>query len=152
MPAAVSVRCHIVGAVLTPGVYTLPSNARIQDAIAAAGGPALDADLEQLNLAAAVLDQQQIIVPTRASSPRASSQGRAVTNEDSLFVPRLVDINEADSKTLQTLPGIGPVLAERIIAYRDEHGPFASVEELASIKGIGPATLEQLRFLITAGP
>jgi len=146
-PAAVSVRCHIVGAVLTPGVYTLPVDARIQDAIAVAGGPSLDADLERVNLAATVVDQQQIIVPTREPA-----QGRGVTIEDSLHKQRLVNINEADSETLGTLPGIGPVLAARIIAYREEHGPFAAVEELIFVSGIGEATLEQLRSLVTTGP
>ena len=137
---AAPLRCHVVGQVNAPGVYTLPPGARIQDALQAAGGPTADADLDAINLAAAVQDQQQIIVPRR---PVASSRGTPTA---------LVNINTADSATLQTLPGIGPVMADRIVAYRQEHGPFAALDDLLNVKGIGPATLDKLRPLITLGP
>jgi competence protein ComEA len=141
------VRFHIVGPVNAPGVYTLPPNSRVQDALQAAGGPTADADLEQLNLAAVVQDQDQIIVPRRIMglAPGTSSPVRGLG-------ANLVNVNTADSETLQTLPGIGPVLAGRIIDYRNEHGPINSIESLVEVKGIGEATLEKLRLLITLGP
>jgi competence protein ComEA len=139
---------HIVGAVEAPGVYTLPPGSRVQDAIEVAGGPTSDADLDRLNLAALLQDQDQIFVPRRnlptiEDSPQSEQHGEH---------PPLLNINSADSETLQTLPGIGPVLADRIIAYREEHGLFATVDDLKSVKGIGDKTLDELRPLITAGP
>jgi len=146
-PTAAPVRCHVVGAVDAPGVYTLPPGALVQDAIQMAGGPREDADLEQLNLAAEIQDQEQIVVPRRSANVRPDTPGTPGGSDEGL-----VNINTADSDTLQTLPRIGPVLAERIIEYRDEHGPFVDVADLVLVKGIGEATLEQLRPLITSGP
>lgn len=139
--------CHVVGPVNSPGVYTLPPGSRVQDALQAAGGPTADADLERLNLAAVVQDQDQIIVPRRTMglTPGSSPSVRGSSID-------LVNVNTADSETLQTLPGIGPVLAGRIIDYRNAHGPFDTVESLMEVKGIGAATLEKLRLLITLGP
>jgi competence protein ComEA len=137
LPTAAPVRFHILGAVNAPGVYTLPPGAQIQDAIEAASGASADADLGRLNLAVVVEDQQQIIVPGRGvEGPNAG----------------LVNVNTADSETLQTLPGTGPVTADKIIAYREEHGPFGVVDDIIGVKGIGEATLEKLRPLITVGP
>lgn len=146
-PTAASVRCHVVGAVRTPGVYTLPPGALVQDAILAAGGPSDDADLERLNLATTVQDQEQIIVPKRSVTLRFDAPMTIVESDDGL-----VNINTADSERLQTLPRIGPVLAERVINYRQEHGPFTTVDDLILVKGIGEATLERLRPLTTVGP
>jgi competence protein ComEA len=146
-PTAAPVRCHVVGAVNAPGVYSLPPGSLVQDAIQSAGGPAADANLEQLNLAAVIQDQEQIVVPQRQA---ASAPGAPDAPEGS--ATGLVNINTADSETLQTLPGIGPALAGRIIDYRDEHGPFVTVDDLTAVKGIGEATLEKLRPLITVGP
>jgi competence protein ComEA len=129
--------CHVVGAVSAPGVYTLPPGARVRDAIRAAGGATADADLERVNLATLVQDQQQIVVPNLAKSTSGAEGGA------------LVDVNVADGATLQTLPGIGPVMAERIIAYREAHGRFHTLEDLIQVKGIGEATLEKLRPWIT---
>jgi competence protein ComEA len=137
-PSPAPLHCHVVGPVNAPGVYTLPPGATVQDAIRAAGGPSADADLERLNLAVVVQGQQQIVVPRRQVAPGAPGGTGS----------GLLDINAADSETLQTLPGIGPVLAGRIIEYRDEHGPFATVDDLINVKGIGQATLEKLRPLI----
>lgn len=146
-PMPETVRCHVVGAVHAPGVYTLPSGALAQDAIEAAGGATEDADLERLNLAAPVQDHEQIIVPRRSSdlSPELPSR----TGESN---SQLVNINTADDEALQTLPGIGPTLAERIIEYRTAHGLFQTVDELIQVKGIGETKLEQLRPLITVEP
>lgn len=140
------VRLHIVGPVRTPGVYTLPPGASVADAIQAAGGPTEDADLERLNLAVEVQDQDQIVVPRRFAVPTRGTQ--SAPKEPS---SGLVNINTADSETLQTLPGIGPVLAGRIIDHRNEHGRFTTIEELIYVKGIGDATMEKLRPLITIG-
>lgn len=143
-PTAAPVRFHILGAVNAPGVYTLPPGARVQDAIEAAGGASADANLERLNLAAVVEDQQQIIVPGRqAATGSGALEGPGVD---------LVNINTADSEALQTLPGIGPATADKIIAYREEHGPFNAIDDIVNVKGIGEATLEKLRPLITVGP
>jgi competence protein ComEA len=145
-PTAAPVRCHVVGAVNTPGVYTLPPGAAVQQAVAAAGGPAADADLESVNLAAAVQDQQQIVVPRRPATGRS---GESILTSSS---DALININTADSEALETLPGIGPALAARIIAYREENGPFGTVDDLLNVKGIGEVTLDKLRPLISAGP
>jgi competence protein ComEA len=146
-PTAAPVRCHVVGAVRTPGVYTLPPGALVQDAVLAAGGPSDDADLERLNLATVIQDQEQIIVPEQSAALRVNTPGTIVESDGGL-----VNINTADSERLQTLPRIGPVLAGRIIDYRDQHGPFAAVDDLTLVKGIGEATLERLRPLTTVGP
>jgi competence protein ComEA len=146
-PTAAPVHCHVIGAVRTPGVYTLPPGALVQDAILVAGGPSDDADLERLNLATVVQDQEQIVVPKRSAALKFDAPGNIVGSDDGL-----VNVNTADGERLETLPRIGPVLAERIIDYRDQHGPFAAVDDLILVKGIGEATLEQLRPLITVGP
>ena len=125
--------CHIIGAVHMPGVYTLPRGARVRDAIQVAGGATDDADLGRVNLAALVQDQQQIVIPA------------LVSVEPGTGGDALVDVNVADCETLQTLPGIGPVMAERIITYRETHGQFNTLEDLIQVKGIGEATLEKLR-------
>jgi competence protein ComEA len=140
-PTAAPLRFHVIGAVNVPGVYTLPPGACVQDAIQAAGGASAEADLMRLNLAAEVQDQQQIIVP-----------GPQVGGAPGVPGGGLVNVNTADSETLQTLPGIGPATAEKIIAYREENGPFVTVEDIVNVKGIGEATLEKLRPLITVGP
>jgi competence protein ComEA len=142
-PTPAPVRCHVTGAVAAPGVYTLLPAASVNDALQAAGGPSIDADLEGINLAAEVQDQQQVFVPRRLWVPARA---------DGLTVPQLVNINTADEETLETLPGIGPALAGRIIAYREDNGPFIGVDDLVLVKGIGDATLEKLRPWITTGP
>jgi competence protein ComEA len=147
VPTPGPIRCHVVGPVNAPGVYALPFGSRVQDALQAAGGPTADADLERLNLAAVVQDQDQIIVPRRTVGlmPGTSPAVRGPSTD-------LVNVNTADNETLQTLPGIGPALAGRIIDYRNANGPFDTIESLVEVKGIGTATLEKLRLLITVGP
>ncbi len=138
---------HIVGAVEAPGVYTLPPSALIQDAIQAAGGPTFDAAVELLNLAAPIQNHQQILVPRQSDTAMYGTDG--VLKGDAFD---RININTASSDQLQTLPGIGPVLAERIIKYREAHGPFATIDELVKIQGIGDATLERIRPLVAIGP
>jgi competence protein ComEA len=113
-----------------------------------AGGPSDDADLERLNLATTVQDQEQIVVPKRPAVLRFDAPGSVVVGSDA----GLVNINTADGEILQTLPRIGPVLARRIIDYRQEHGPFNAVDDLILVKGIGEETLERLRPLTAVGP
>lgn len=142
-----SICCYVVGAVAQPGVYTLRAGALVQDAMQAAGGPAEDADLAGLNLSAAVRDQDQIIIPRAGVTPELNA-----TQVDRSPLLLLIDINTAGSQELQTLPGIGPVLAERILQHRQAFGPFQRAEDLVKVKGIGDKTLADLLPFIVAGP
>lgn len=128
---------HILGAVHAPGLYVLELDARLVDAVAAAGGTTDDADLTGVNLARTLTDGEQIIVPT-------SGAGQAGVPVESPGDTR-IDLNTADQAALETLPRIGPALAERIIAWRDENGRFASVDDLLAVPGIGEKLLEGIR-------
>ena len=130
-----TITVHVAGAVLSPGVVRVAAGARVGEAIAAAGGARPDADLGRVNLAAPLADGQQLSVPT--VSP--DGQGGAVAGDGR------VRLNLAGAPELEALPGVGPVLAERIVAYREEHGPFAVVEDLLDVPGIGEAKLAALR-------
>jgi competence protein ComEA len=139
---------HVAGWVRRPGVYELRQGDRVIDAIEAAGGPRKGADLGALNLAALLVDAQQVLVPrvaVAAPGPVSGSTGETPTSG----VPQLVNVNIATAEDLETLPGIGEVLAAAIVAYREEHGPFTSVDQLEDVSGIGPVTLDELRDLIT---
>jgi competence protein ComEA len=136
---------HAAGAVNAPGIYQVPSDARLADVVAAAGGATVDADLDRVNLAAAVEDGQQVYVPRvgeAASSIPPPGGGSSGSSEP-------VNVNTADAGLLESLPGVGPATAQAIIAYRDEHGAFATVDELLDVPGIGDAKLAQLRDLVT---
>ena len=139
---------HVAGAVRQPGLYTLEEGSRIDDAIARAGGATGKAVLDAVNLAAPVADGQQILVPARGDDGRASPTG----SPGAPGVPGAgggqVRLNTATLEQLDTLPGIGPVTAQKILDYRDEKGAFQSVDELDAVPGIGPARLEQLRELV----
>jgi competence protein ComEA len=138
---------HIVGAVRKPGLYRLTQGSRVADAIEKAGGAKPVAQLAAVNLAAPVADGQQIVIPGsgtgQAASPDAVPTGSAAT-EPAGPVP----LNTATLEQLDALPGVGPVTAQRILDYRDEHGAFRSIDELDAVPGIGPARLEQLRELV----
>lgn len=138
---------HVAGSVRLPGVYQLAEGDRVIDAIELAGGPRKGAALEALNLAAVLTDGQQILVPKRGGGSGAS--GPVVGGPPPGETSDLVNVNMADAATLDTLPGIGEVLAQRIIDHREAHGPFASVDDLISVSGIGEVTLEELRPLVT---
>lgn len=149
--AAGRVVVHVVGAVTRPGVLQLRSGARVVDAIKAAGGASTDADLARLNLAAPVNDGERIAVPTiDGSTPPlaggATSGSSANAGEPPAGAP--VNVNTADAEQLDALPGIGPATAAAIVADRDANGPFATVDDLSRVRGIGPAKLEQLRPLV----
>jgi competence protein ComEA len=132
---------HVAGAVRTPGLYEFPDGARVADAIESAGGPRKAADLGALNLAQVLTDGLKVSVPRRGEA--TAIPGETATEEAA------VSVNAADEAALETIPGIGPVKAAAIVAYRTEHGPFGSVEELIEVTGIGPATLEALRPYVT---
>ncbi len=144
---------YVAGAVLRPGVFYMPRESRMVDAIRAAGGFIEGADLNQVNLAQALKDGDRIDVP--GLSPFATPQltiggsGLLVTPTPVGGTP--VNINTAPVELLQTLPGIGPTTAEAIVNYRKENGPFITIEDLLKIPGIGPTTLDELRGLVTVG-
>ena len=132
---------HVVGAVVAPGVVHLPTGARVQDAIAACGGALPEANLEALNLARVLTDGEQVLVPRpgEAAEPTGSAgAGPGATR---------LDLNSAALADLDALPGIGPVLAQRILDRRLQHR-FTSVDELGEVSGIGPTLLERLRALV----
>jgi competence protein ComEA len=135
---------HVVGAVREPGLYRLKEGDRVADALERAGGATAKADLAAINLAAPVADGIQVVVPARgaaAASGGAGSAGGASTGP--------VRLNAATPEELDSLPGIGPVTAQKIVDWRQSHGAFRSVDDLDAIPGIGPARIEQLRGLVT---
>lgn len=133
----------VVGAVRRPGLVRLPQHARVADAVRAAGGLTRRADPLLLNLAAPVADGEQVLVAVRGSpaGSAASGGGQATSGAP-------VDLNSATAEQLDTLPGIGPVTAEKIVVYRQQHGPFTSVAGLDAISGIGPARIKDLQGLV----
>ena len=140
---------HVAGLVRHPGVYQFEPGQRIIDAVQAAGGPLPKADLDLLNLASPLADGQQILVPAKGSAVPAPPVASGVPPTGTGATGGLVNINTATETDLESLPGIGPVTAAEIIAYRTEHGPFPTVDALDDVSGIGPATMEQLRPLVT---
>ncbi len=143
---------HVAGEVKEPGVYTLAPDARVVDAIKAAGGATEDAALDFLNLASRLQDGLKVYVPSKQEVAAGGWTGTAWApgaEPNNQGERERVDLNSADSATLQTLPGIGPALAERIIEYRRTHGGFRSPEELMRISGIGPRKFSDLKDRIT---
>lgn len=157
------VTVHVVGRVARPGVVRLPAGARLQDAVAAAGGSARRADLAAVNLARPLTDGEQVYIPAvgepgRSASGAPSSGGRATgSRPPGTSGPgassrgaggpsgtNAIDLNTADAPTLESLPGVGPVLADRIVQWRRQHGRFTSVEELAEVPGIGDKLLARI--------
>lgn len=130
----------VVGLVAHPGLVALPTGARVADAVAAAGGLVLPADPASVNLAALLADGQQIAVGV--PGPAAGPAGGSAAGSSATTGP--VDLNAATVATLDGLPGIGPVLAQRIVDFRDQHGPFTSVDQLDDVPGIGPALYARL--------
>ncbi len=134
----------VAGAVRKPGVYEFAEGERVVDAIERAGGPMPKADLSLLNLAAMLVDGTQILVPK--AGPTASG---SATGDVPGAAGALINVNTASATELEELSGIGEVLAAAIVDYRTQNGPFASVDELLDVSGIGPATLEEIRDQVT---
>jgi competence protein ComEA len=144
----------VTGRVRHPGLVHLTSGARVADAITAAGGPLDPADLTGLNLAARLADGDSVVVagPGGSSVDEASTDvppatAGALTGPGASTAP--VDLNTADAAALDSLPGVGPVTAAAIIAWRTEHGPFTDIEQLQAIPGIGPAKYAQIALYVT---
>lgn len=140
VPGGASIYVHILGAVARPGLYELRDGDRAVDAVAAAGGLLAEADQAQLNLARFVIDGEQIVVPVVGEVPAAAPGGGA---------SGLVNLNTADAAALETLPRVGPAMAQRIIEWREANGRFATVEDLLGITGIGEKTFDGLKDLVT---
>jgi competence protein ComEA len=128
----------VAGAVESPGVYRLPAGSRVEDAVERAGGPSAKAELEAINRAARLADGQQVVVPERGPGGAALTVGG--TDEEGP-----ISLGTATVDQLDTIDGIGPVTAQDIVEFRDEHGGLASVDQLDQVSGIGPATMESLR-------
>lgn len=151
-----TVTVNVVGRVRVPGVHTLPAGARVIDAIEAAGGALPEADLSRLNLARIMSDEEYLAVlapdeePAELLAPQVSSAGGPRGNEGA-DAPSddLVNLNTASTEQLQALPGVGPVMAGRIITWREENDGFRSVDELHEVSGIGPKIFAQLAPLLT---
>jgi competence protein ComEA len=133
----------VAGAVRRPGLYRLQEGSRVADALARAGGATVRAQLDLVNLAARISDGEQIVVPRRGAVAPSGGGG-----EGPAAPAGPVHLNSATVEQLDALPGVGPVTAQKILDYRQEHGAFGSVDELDAIPGIGPARLEQLRELV----
>jgi competence protein ComEA len=147
----VSTVVHVAGQVAQPGIVRLAPGSRVVDAVEAAGGALAEADLAAVNLARPVVDGEQVYVPRPGeAAPAASGAATAAGPADGGGGP--VDLNAADTAALDTLPGVGPVLAERIVAWRTEHGRFTTVDELGEVSGIGEKLLGQLRDRVTVSP
>ena len=143
-PKAAQLFVDVVGAVRRPGLYRVPDGARVADAVRRAGGPTPKAQLELVNLAARVADGEQVVVPRRGAVGAVALGGGG----GSAAPAGPVHLNSATLEQLDALPGVGPVTAQKIVAYRQEHGGFGSVDELDAVPGIGPARLADLRNLV----
>jgi competence protein ComEA len=130
----------VTGAVRRPGVYRLPAGARVVDAVQRAGGSARGAMIEAINRAARLVDGQQVVVPERVPGATAATAAVGTSAEAGP-----ISLGSATVEQLDTIDGIGPVTAEKIVEYRDQHGGLASVDQLDEVSGIGPATMESLR-------
>ena len=145
------VTVHVVGQVESPGIVTLPAGSRVAEAIESAGGTSGDADLAGVNLARVIADGEQILVPApgEAPAPEAAARGGPSGPGGTSGPGALVNLNTADLATLETLPGVGPVLAQRILDWRAEHDRFTTVDELGEVSGVGEKTFAQLAPKVT---
>jgi competence protein ComEA len=139
---------HVTGAVIFPGVYVLPPGSRVLHAVEAAGGFSPEANINSINLAEPVRDGDRIyiqaIYPTQDVSERQIASTPTISD-----LEKPININSADSTTLELLPGIGPAIAGRIIAYREEFGLFREIEDIQNVAGIGPVIFNKIKDLIT---
>lgn len=161
-PTPEPILVHVIGAVVQPGLYSLTPGSRVQNAIEAAGGCASNADPQSLNLAALLEDGQQLLVPWLLATPAPGEPVSQATEPVSLNLPQrtvptsvlttgLININTASQEELETLPGIGPVTAQKIIIYRETYGPFTTIESIQEVNGIGPVKFAGIKELIIVG-
>jgi competence protein ComEA len=153
--ATASIWVHVIGAVRRPGLYELPAESRVEGAVEAAGGVLGNAAPEAVNLARKVADGEQVFVPTQdeartaGPAPRTGAGAGGAANAGASGSPtQRVDLNSASADQLDTLPGIGPATAAKIVADREANGPYASVEDLGRVTGIGPKKLAELKDLV----
>lgn len=156
--AAASLWVHVTGAVKRPGLYELPAQARISQAIDQAGGVKPEADLNLINIAAPAVDGSQIYVPSQGEDPpvlsdkastATSAASTAAAAGQETAQSDLINLNTASVQELEQLPKVGPVLAQRIVDWREENGGFKSVADLDAVSGIGPAMMQTLTPLVT---
>lgn len=146
---------HVVGEVTKAGVVTLPAGSRVADAVQAAGGSSAEADLSYVNLARLLVDGEQVVVPAEGEVPPigapapGTAPGAAAGGSGGSAPTALVNINTADQAALEALPGVGPVLAGRIVQWRVENGRFTSIDELSEVSGIGEKMLAQIGPQVT---
>lgn len=151
IPTPAPVAVHVGGAVSNPGVYELPPGSRVRDAVLAAGGMSDEADQVSVNLAASIKDGERILIPfLRGSSTSTSRQPEGVHLPTSApsEVSFPLDLNTATTMELESLPGIGPTRAQDIVLYRQEHGPFKTIEDIMGVNGIAFVTFEKIKDLI----
>lgn len=152
VPAQTGVYVHVAGAVHRAGLYRLDAGGRVADAVARAGGFADDADRDGVNLARTVTDGEQIVVPVRGAAPveagSETARGGGAGGGSAGGGSTLIDLNTATREQLDTLPRVGPAMADRIIAWRQENGRFTSVDDLLSVPGIGDKMLAAIRDLV----
>src|SRR4051812_37744754 len=146
-PPAAGAVVHVAGAVREPGVYRLPAGARVRDAVERAGGPRASGDVNAINLAAKVADGQQIVVPPRArgGATAAAAVPAGAGGAAGAAPGPPISLNSATAEQLDTLDGVGPATAQKIIAWRTQHGGFRSVADLGQVPGIGPKKLAALK-------
>jgi competence protein ComEA len=162
-PTKAPIEVHVVGDVVRPGLYELPEGSRVKDAIDAAGGLIAEADPGTMNLAAKLEDGQQLQVGSGAgidSSSQATGPGAGPGTSPFTVLPTtpptspatdLIDINNAAIEDLDQLPGISPTVAQNIVNYRNENGPFSTIEDIMNVPGVGPATFDAIKDFITTG-
>lgn len=159
-PTQPSITVQIIGDVVHPGVYSFAQGSRVQDAVNAAGGLLSTADTTSVNLAAKLEDGQQLNIPSQgggvagalpgsSSLPGSSNAPFLVLTTPTIPAGNLININTATLAQLDTLPGIGPTTAQKIIDYRSQHGPFQKIEDIMNVPGIGPATFDNIKTLIS---
>jgi competence protein ComEA len=149
-PTAWPLSVYVSGAVVAARVVQVPPGSLVADVLAASGGPLADADLDALNLAAPVSDNQHVVVPTIRPTADAARATASTGSFEGAIVP--IDINAASVEEFDSLPEIGATRAEAIVAYREANGPFRRIEDILLVPGIGPAIFERIAPLITVGP